>query len=57
MNKKKYTSPSLKIVVLNNKDIICTSGSFMSSMKVSGTEVGSFDGDDEDIRDIWGTQW
>lgn len=57
MNKKKYTSPSLKIVALNNKDIICTSGSFMSSMKVSGTEVGSFEGDDEDIRDIWGTQW
>lgn len=57
MNKKKYTSPSLKIVVLNNKDIICTSGSFMSSMNVSGTEVESFKGDDEDIRDIWGTQW
>lgn len=55
MNKKKYTSPSLKIVVLNNKDIICTSGNFKSSMMLSGT-VDNYEGED-DVRDIWGTQW
>lgn len=56
MNKKAYIKPSLKVVQLDNTDIICTSGPSTMSLN---EDVGDY-GEDErpDVsRDIWGTQW
>lgn len=56
MNKKTYKQPSLKVVQLDNTDIICTS---LTGFRINENEVDFYDDHDHEIdtRDVWGSQW
>lgn len=55
MNKKIYETPSIKVINLENTDIICTSPKGFSLNE----DAGDY-GEDERpgvSREIWGSQW
>lgn len=57
MIKKEYNKPTLKVVQLDNTDIICTSA---RSFSINNDEVQDYGEEEEHqgvSRDIWGSQW
>lgn len=57
MNKKTYKQPQLKVVQLDNSDIICASPD-PRGLSIN-EDVGDYEEEERpDVsRDIWGNQW
>lgn len=54
MNKKTYKQPSMKVIYIENADIICTS---TTTLNLFDDEVDE-DQNPHDYRSsLWGTQW
>lgn len=56
MNKKEYKQPSMKVVQLDNADLICTSPGEPSRMTLYEEEVNDRQ-QGSAPSSIWGTQW
>lgn len=58
MNKKTYKQPSMKVVQLENTDLICMSPGAPSTFSIHEA-IDNYDDHEHEIEtsDIWGKQW
>lgn len=54
MNKKEYKQPSMKVVYIENADLISTS---TTTMSLFDDEVDEDQAPSDERSSIWGTQW
>ena len=59
MSKKEYRKPTLRVMTLENIDMVCMSPDAPSTFGITDDYVDNY-GDHEhgaDTKDIWGSQW
>lgn len=54
MNKKEYKQPSMKVIYIENADLICTS---TTTMSLFDDEVDEEQKPDDYRSSLWGSQW